>query len=379
MSGAHGRFEALVQPGIRGLRAYDPGHDLVSFRRRFASAGEAGLPVELGSNENVFGPSPAARAAILDALPEIHRYPDPLGGDLKRAIAQRHQLDPAQILLGNGSHELLMQLGQLLAGPGSDVVVSRYGFAVYALAAQAAGATLRVAEALDRHAAMPLGHDPDALAAAVTPATRLLFLANPNNPTGTWIATDRIERMLERIPPCVIVVLDEAYHEYVDAAELPSAIGLLAKFPNLLLTRTFSKAYALAGLRVGYAIADPELIALTERLRESFNVNSLGLAAAAAALADTGHLERVVRQNAEARDWLRAQLEARGHFVFPSQTNFLLVEFGSQCARIEAALSGQGVILRPMQGYGLPDCLRITVGTRPEMQRLLQALDGIGS
>ena len=175
------RFEALAQPGIRALKAYDPGHDLVAFRRRFPQGGL----VELGSNENSHGPSPKARQAILDALADIYRYPDPLGGDLKRALAARHGVDAAQILLGNGSHELLMQFGQVFAGPDTEVVASRYGFAVYALAAQAAGASLRLAEPFGRDADMPRGHDPEALLAAITPRTRLLFFANPNNPTGT--------------------------------------------------------------------------------------------------------------------------------------------------------------------------------------------------
>ena len=365
------RFEAFAQPGIQRLKAYDPGHDLVAFRRRFAQ----GALVELGSNENSHGPSPKTRQAILDALADIYRYPDPLGGDLKRALAVKHGIDASQILLGNGSHELLMQFGQVFAGPGTDVVASRYGFAVYALAAQAAGATLRLAEPHSRDADMPRGHDPEALLAAITPQTRLLFFANPNNPTGTWFPTADLVRLLERVPEHVLVVVDEAYIEFVDAPGLESALPLLGRFPNLIVARTFSKAYGLAGLRVGYAVAHPDVIALMERVRESFNVNSLGLAAAEAALADTEHLAWVVARNAEERAWTRANLEARGRFVHPSQTNFLLVEFGPRTTEIEAALTAAGVVLRPMGGYGLGDCLRITVGTRSENQRLLQALD----
>lgn len=375
MSGSEDRFAALAQPGIQRLKAYDPGHDLVAFRRKF---GKHALS-ELGSNENAHGPSPAARHAILDALSGLFRYPDPLGGELKRALAAQHGVTVEQILLGNGSHELLMQFGQVFAGPGVDVVASRYGFAVYALAAQAAGANLRLAEALPREAVMPRGHDTEALLAAVTPATRLLFFANPNNPTGTWFATADLVRLLERIPEHVVVVVDEAYIEFVDAPELESALGLLARFPNLVITRTFSKAYGLAGLRVGYAIADSGLIAVMERVRESFNVNSLGLAGATAALADAAHLDWVCARNAQERAWLRERLEQRGCFVHPSQTNFLLVEFGARTAEIESSLTTRGVVLRPMGGYGLGDCLRITVGTRSESQRLLQALDEVGA
>jgi histidinol-phosphate aminotransferase len=375
VSGAGNRFEALAQPGIQRLKAYDPGHDLVAFRRRFPAGGL----VELGSNENAHGPSPAARAAILNELANLYRYPDPMGGDLKRALADRHGFATNQILLGNGSHELLMQFGQVFSGPGTEVVASRYGFAVYALAAQCAGATLRLAEALPRDHVMPRGHDPEALLAAVTPATRLLFFANPNNPTGTWFPTEALERLLQRVPEHVLVVVDEAYFEFVDAPELRSALELLPRFSNLIVCRTFSKAYGLAGLRVGYAVAHPELIALMERVRESFNVNSLGLAGAQAALGDDAHLAWVRDRNAEERAFLRAELERRGHFVHPSQTNFLLVEFGARTAEIEAELTARGVVLRPMGGYGLGECLRITVGTRSENQRLLRVLDEIAA
>ncbi len=199
-------FAARARPGIRQLRAYDPGHDLVALRHRFGDA-----LVELGSNENPWGPSPAAREAVLGQLDMLHRYPDPLGTGLRRALAARHGVDASQVLLGNGSHELLMQLAQVFAGPGDEVVCPRYGFAVFALAAQAAEATLRVADALPLDAAMPLGHDLDAVLDAIGPATRLVYLANPNNPTGTWFDGQALAGFLARVPEHVIVVLDEAY------------------------------------------------------------------------------------------------------------------------------------------------------------------------
>lgn len=365
-------FQMLAQPGIRGLRAYDPGHDLVALRRAAAQP-----PLELGSNENPYGASPAARQAVVEALATLHVYPDPLGGDLKRALARHHGVDVAQILLGNGSHELLMQLAQVFAGAGDEVVASKYGFAVYALAAQAAGAALRLAPALPTNAPMPRGHDLAALRAAVTPRTRLVYLANPNNPTGTWYAGADFAAFLRALPPEVLVVVDEAYAEFVDAPDYASALSLLAAHPNLIVTRTFSKAYALAGLRVGYALAHPALIAVMERVRESFNVNAAGLAAAEAALADAAHLAAGVAGNRVQREALSKALRQRGLVVSPSQTNFLLVEFGAQTAAVEAALLARGVILRPMGGYGLGDCLRITVGTEPENARLLMALDEV--
>ncbi len=366
-------FEALARPGIQRLRAYDPGHDLVALRRRFV---EAQL-VELGSNENPYGASPKAKQAVVDALAGIHIYPDPLGGDLKRALANHHGIAPANLLLGNGSHELLMQFAQVFAGPGDDVVASKFGFAVYALAAQAAGAELRLAPAHAREDAMPRGHDLAALLEAIGPRTKLVYLANPNNPTGTWFGAQAFADFLSRVPERVIVVVDEAYAEFVDAPDYASALPLIARHPNLVVTRTFSKAYALAGLRVGFAVANASLVAVMERVRESFNVNAPGLAAAEAALADTAHLQDSIAGNAVQREALAAALRERGFKVSPSQTNFLLVEFGDHAGRIETALIARGIVLRPMGGYGLGECLRITVGTADENARLLAMLDEV--
>lgn len=365
-------FDALAQAGIRGLRAYDPGHDLVALRRQAAE-----VLTELGSNENSHGPSPEALAAARAALDEAFRYPDPLGGDLKRALAAKHGLATSQILLGNGSHELLMQFAQVFAGPGIEVVASRHGFAVYALAAQAAGATLVLADSQPRDAAMPLGHDLDAIAAAISDRTRLLYLANPNNPTGTWFEAEAFDAFIRRVPEHVIVVVDEAYAEYVDAPGWRSAGDWLAAHPNLIVTRTFSKAHALAGLRVGYALGHTEAIAVMERVRESFNVNGPALAAAEASLRDEAHLQAGVEATRGERERLGAALTERGWRVWPSQTNFLLVEFGPGAAEIERQLLAHGVVLRPMAGYGLPECLRISVGNARENTRLLAALDAI--
>ncbi|HZW18599.1 MAG TPA: histidinol-phosphate transaminase [Luteimonas sp.] len=367
--------EGLAMPAVRALRAYDPGHDLVALRRRAAGTGL----VELGSNENPWGPSPRALDAAAAVLGELHRYPDPLGGDLKRALAVEHGIDALQIVLGNGSHELLMQLAQAFAGPGVDVVASQFGFAVYAIAAKAVGAHLRIAPALPLDDAMPRGHDLDAIAGTITPATRLVYLANPNNPTGTWFARDAFAAFMARVPDHAIVVLDEAYAEIADAPDFGSALPLLGAHRNLVVTRTFSKAYALAGLRVGYAIAHPALAAVLERLRESFNVNAVALAAAEAALGDRDWLRDTLAANTREREALAAALRERGWPVSPSQTNFLMVEFGARTARIEQALLERGVVLRPMAGYGLPECLRISVGSPDENRRLLAALDELAT
>jgi histidinol-phosphate aminotransferase len=373
-------FERLARPGVRDLRAYDPGHDLVSLRRRFAEAQLVGTPlVELGSNENPYGASPRARQAVVDALATMHIYPDPLGGELKRALAAFHGVETSRLLLGNGSHELLMQFAQVFSGPGDEVVASKFGFAVYALAAQAAGATFRPAPALPRGHAMQHGHDLAELRAAIGPRTKLVYLANPNNPTGTWFGADAFAAFIASVPAGVIVVVDEAYAEFVDAPDYASALPLVTRYPNLAVTRTFSKAYALAGLRVGFAVAHPGLIAVMERVRESFNVNALGLAAAEVALGDAAHLRASITGNTAQREALTIALRDRGLHVSPSQTNFLLVAFGERASQVEAGLVSRGVVLRPMGGYGLGESLRITVGTAPENTRLLAALDEVSA
>lgn len=368
-----GGIVSLANATTRALRAYDPGHDLPALRREYGER-----LVELGSNETSLGASSAVAAAITAALPDIYRYPDPKGGSLKRALAAHLDVEPAQIALGNGSHELLMLIAQCFADVQTSVVYSQYGFAVFAIGAAAAGAEPVCVPALPPdHATAPLGHDLAAMAAAVRADTRLVYVANPNNPTGTWFDDAALEAFLAVLPETAIVVVDEAYAEYVTAPGTQSAVRLLRGSQarrNLIVTRTFSKAYALAGLRVGYAIGSVEAIAVLERLRESFNVNHLGLVAAEAALADTTHATRIREHTASEREWLAARLRERGLRVFPSQTNFLLVDFGRPAGEIEAQLFRHAVVVRPMAGYGLPQCLRISVGTRTESERLLEAL-----
>ena len=224
---------------------------------------------------------------------------------------------------------------------------------------------------------MQHGHDLAELRAAIGPRTKLVYLANPNNPTGTWFGADEFAAFMASVPADVIVVMDEAYAEFVDAPDCASALPLVARHANLVVTRTFSKAYALAGLRIGFAVADPGLVAVMERVRESFNVNALGLAAAEAALGDAAHLQASVAGNAAQREALTNALRERGLHVSPSQTNFLLVAFGDRASQVEANLVSRGVVLRPMRGYGLGDYLRITVGTASENERLLAVLDEV--
>jgi len=366
-------FQGLAQAGIRGLRAYDPGHDIVALRKKYVEQ----FFVELGSNENTYGPSPRAREVILDNLHALHRYPDPLGANLKNAIASIHSIRPEQILLGNGSHELLMMIAQVFSGPGTQVVASQYGFAVYALAAQCAGAELVLSKALDASAVQSRGHDLTAILGAINESTRLVYLANPNNPTGTWFSSAAFSDFMAKVPANVLVVVDEAYIEFVTAPELQSALSLIDQCENLIVARTFSKAYGLAGLRVGYIVAHPDCLAVIERARESFNVNLLGLAASEAALGDEAHLHWVIDKNAAERVWLMEQFQARGLKCGPSQTNFILVDFQKDSADIEAQCVAKAIVLRPMRGYGLPNCLRITVGNRDENRQLLKILDEV--
>jgi len=372
-----GRFAArsLAVPEIVALDPYQPGKPLSELER------ELGIDdaVKLASNENPLGPSPKGLAAAQAALADCGRYPDGGGFHLKRALAAHHNLDPACITLGNGSNDVLVLLAQAFLNPGREAVYSAHCFAVYPLAVQAAGGIARVAPALaDDHPLMPLGHDLEALAAAVTPATRLLFIANPNNPTGTWLAPAALESFIAALPGHVVVVIDEAYFEYHQAlhgAGAANAARWLGRYPNLVVTRTFSKVYGLAGLRIGYALSDPALADLINRIRQPFNVNSAALAAAEAALADTAFIDRSLKVNREGLERLADALPKRGYRVYPTAGNFVLVDTGGLAEPLYQALLHRGVITRRVGNYGLPNHLRITVGSAAEIDRLLAALD----
>lgn len=360
----------LANRVVACLHAYDPGHDLPALRERYGD-----VLAELGSNENPLGPSPHALQAMRTALATAYRYPDPRGTALKRALSARLHVGIERIALGNGSHELLMLLAQGFADPRHSVAYSQYGFAVFPIATAAAGARAVQVPALPRrHRDTPLGHDLEAIARAIRRDTRLVYLANPNNPTGTWFDDAALATFLDRISGDVLVVVDEAYHEYVDAPGLSTALAFADRFPNLVVTRTFSKAYGMAGLRAGYLIANPGVVAVIERLRESFNVNSVAQAGAVAALRDARWLAQVRSFNRREREWLRAELLQRGYRCLPSQANFLLCTLDRSASTLERHLFDRGVIVRPMWGYGLPRAIRISVGSRAENGRLLEAL-----
>jgi histidinol-phosphate aminotransferase len=364
------RFEQLAAPGIRRLSPYVPGKPPEQLER------ELGIrdSIKLASNENPLGPGPRARAALAGAIAGVGLYPDGSGHELRARLAATHGVEPGQVTLGNGSNDILVLLAETFLTPEREAVYSQYAFAVYPIAVQAAGAGARVAKAHPPDHRMPLGHDPAALLAEVGPKTRLMFIANPNNPTGTWLDEHELDVLLRAMPPEVIVVLDEAYHEYSMGAGVPDGTRWLARHPNLVVVRTFSKAYGLAGLRVGYALSDPDVADLLNRVRQPFNVSVPGLAAAAAALDDRAHLEATIALNREGLARLRDGLTALGLRVSPSAANFVLVDLGRPAVAVNDALQREGVIVRPLANYGLPNHLRITTGTAAQNERLLAAM-----
>ncbi len=377
MSGAGGkgtaagnRFLARAAAGVRELAPYVPGKPLAELEREYGVTDT----LKLASNENPLGPSPAAAAAARAAAADLALYPDGGAFDLKSAIAAHHGVDPAMVTVGNGSNELLVLLAEAFLEPGTAAAYAQYAFAVYALAVQATGADAIVVPARPPGSRQPFGHDAAALAAAVTPATRLVFVANPNNPTGTYLNGDELRTLLEAIPRDVIVVVDEAYAEYVTVPDYPDTFPWLAAFPNLVIARTFSKIHGLAALRAGYAISHPDVADLLNRVRQPFNVNSVAQAAAIAALADAEHVARSRQVNAEGLRQLTEGLQALGWRVPPSVGNFVLADTGGPALPLYEALLRRGIIVRPLGNYGLPNHLRITVGLPEQNARLLAAV-----
>lgn len=364
------RFEALAAPGVRRLEPYLPGKPPEQLERELGVIGS----IKLASNENPLGPGPHARAAAAAALPGVGLYPDGSGHRLRSRLAQKHGVSMGQVTLGNGSNDVLVLLAEAFLTPELEAVYSQYAFALYPIAVQAAGALARVTPAYPPDHAMPHGHDAAAILAAIGPRTRLVFLANPNNPTGTWLTGPQLEALLETIPRDVIVVVDEAYHEYSANVGVPDATAWLARYPNLVVTRTFSKAYGLAGLRIGYALSHPDVADLLNRLRQPFNVSVVGLAAAAAALDDGEHVAATVELNRRGLVRLREGLATLGLASPPSAANFVLCDLRRPAAAVNDALLRRGVIVRPLANYGLPNHLRITTGTLEQNERVLAAM-----
>ena len=356
---------SLAPDYIRAIMAYQPGKPISELAR------EMGIPeesiVKLASNENPLGMSARARDAAITAIGEISRYPDGGAFALKKALCARFGVEPAQLVIGNGSNDILELASQAFLAPGLSAVYSRHAFAVYPLATNARGA--RGIEV----AAKNFGHDLDAMAAAIEPQTRVVFIANPNNPTGTFVPGAELEAFLARVPRHVLVVLDEAYTEYLAPEQRYDSIAWLARFPNLLVSRTFSKAYGLAGLRVGYAIAHPEVADLMNRVRQPFNVSSVALAAAEAALDDDEFLARSAEVNRRGMAQLVAAFRELGLEWIPSAGNFVTFKVGDAIG-VNQALLRQGVIVRPIAAYGMPHWLRVSIGLPEENARFIEAL-----
>lgn len=355
----------LAPQHIRGISPYQPGKPISELAREM-NLEEASI-IKLASNENPLGVSPRAQAAIRAVLTDLARYPDGNGFELKHALERRYGVPVESIVLGNGSNDVLDLAARVFLTAGCEAVYSQHAFAVYPLAVQASGA--RGVEVPARHFA----HDLDAMAAAVTQNTRLVFIANPNNPTGTLAPAPALERFIAALPAHVLVVLDEAYNEYLPEAVRVDTLAWLRRFANLIITRTFSKVYGLAGLRVGYAFACPAVADLLNRVREPFNVNSVALAAAAAALDDVEFVRKSYEVNRRGMAQITEGLTALGLEFIPSYGNF--VSFKTRAAaQVFQRLLASGVIVRPIAGYGMPDYLRVTIGLESENARFLESL-----
>ncbi len=350
---------------VRAIAPYQPGKPISELAR------EMGLDekkiVKLASNENPFGISPKAKAAIKRELAELARYPDGNAFELKAALSRRHGVPQECIVVGNGSNDLLELAAGAFLAPGRAAVYSQHAFAVYPLATQARGAEGIVVPAKD------YAHDLEAMLAAITPETRLVFIANPNNPTGTFATGGELGNFLANVRRDVAVVVDEAYSEYLPPDLRYDSVALLRKYPNFIATRTFSKVYGLAGLRVGYGLMHPDVADLLNRVRQPFNVNSLALAAAAAALEDRKFVAKSTKMNRLGLERLERGLKALGLETIPSCANFLTFRV-SRAGTVYDKLLRQGVIVRPLAGYDMPEHLRVTVGTPKENEKFLKAL-----
>jgi histidinol-phosphate aminotransferase len=361
------RLEDLASPFLGGLIPYAPGKPIEEVEREFGIRNS----VKVASNENPLGPSPLAVAALREALTGVHRYPDGGGHALRHALGKHWGVSPEMVVLGNGSNELLELVGRCFLVPGDEAVYAAQSFVVYDMVAQMTGAAKVVIPLRD------LTPDLEAMRRAVTSRSKVVFLANPNNPTGTAVPPGAVEAFLEGLPADLVAVLDEAYYEYLAPDRRPDALRLVRGGRRILVLRTFSKIYGLAGLRIGYGIGPADLVALLNRLRAPFNTSSLAQAAATAALQDDTHVASTRAVTEAGRKYLTAQCRALGCGVVPSEANFLLVDVGRPGAAVTEALLRQGVIVRPMGGYGFPNHLRISVGTGPENERCIAALRSV--
>jgi histidinol-phosphate aminotransferase len=354
-----------LNPVLEHLPVYQPGRPIEEVARQL------GLPasriIKLASNENPLGPSPAALAAVRRAAPQMHLYPDGNAFYLKKKLAAKLGVQPEYLILGNGSNDIIEFLGHALMGPGVDVVVSQYCFAIYPIVARLLGSRLITVPAKN------YGHDLPAMQKAVTVNTKVVFVANPNNPTGTLAPARDVRRLAEELPAGVVLAMDEAYIEFMDKPLDLVPLLRAGRKPNLILMRTFSKIYGLAGLRLGYGIAHPDFIAALEKIRQPFNINSMAQAAGLAALDDAAHVRKTRQNNSRGRRFLQDAFARMGLEFVPSAANFVLTKVGNG-QQVFDQLQREGVITRPMGGYGLPEWIRISVGTPAENRRCIKAL-----
>jgi histidinol-phosphate aminotransferase len=357
----------LANPGVRNLSPYQAGKPIEEVER------ELGIKniVKLASNENPLGLSAKVKTALQETLNGLARYPDANGFYLKSKLASKFGVNTNQITLGNGSNDVLELLARTFVDASHEVIFAQHAFVVYPLVTQAIGATGVAVPAKD------YGHDLPAMLKAITPKTRMIFIANPNNPTGTFLSTEALADFIAQVPSNVLVVLDEAYYEYVDEAERAPSVEWVAKYPNLIVSRTFSKAYGLAGLRAGYAISHPEVADLMNRIRQPFNMNSLSLRAAEVVLDDEAYLAESIRVNKQGMQQLVAFCEEHGLNYIPSHGNFLTIEVGPEAGEMYQKLLQAGVIVRPVAGYQLPNHLRVSIGLPSENQAFIDAMKTI--
>ena len=361
------QWESLANEHILGIAPYEPGKPIEELEREFGIHDA----IKLASNENPLPPSDRVQKAIVAALQHGNRYPDGSGFYLRQALAKKHGVTPEQIVLGNGSNELIELLVRAFLRPGDEAVMPHPSFVVYPMIVQAAGG-VRVMVMLRDYRL-----DLEAMARAITPMTKVVFIANPNNPTGTIVTAAEVEHFMARVPERTVVVFDEAYIEFALGPDFPESLQLVKQGRKVIVLRTFSKAASLAGLRVGYGVADADAIALMNRIRQPFNVNSLAQVAALAALEDDGHTLECVRMIEAGRHFLYDQFKNLGLSYVPSRANFILVDVGRSAAEIYQKLLSQGVIVRPMTPFGMETALRITVGTPEENRKLAKALQTV--
>ena len=361
------RFINQAAPGLASLKPYVPGKPLSELERELGITGS----IKLASNENPLGPSPRVRAAIEAQLADLTRYPDGGAFALRSALARHHGVQAACVTVGNGSNDVLDMIARAFLWDGRESLFSQYAFAVYPISSMAVGAALRIAPARD------YGHDLEAMLQLISGRTGVIWIANPNNPTGTRLGEQALRGFIESVPSQVIVVVDEAYFEYVREADYPDTTRWLGDFPNLVVTRTFSKAYGLAALRVGYGLSHPDVADLLNRVRQPFNVDSFAQAAALAALDDRDYLRRSVELNDSGMRQLVEGVERLGLGFIPSSGNFLTIDLGREAVAVDQALLHLGVVTRPIANYGLPNHLRVSVGLPEENARFLKALEQV--